>query len=57
MLWTFVIGALFAIMLLYDHVAWIRRLLGTTRGTVGFGILILASPLLLLAYLIERRGK
>ena len=54
---TVVGGAVVGVWLLYEHVAWIRALLGTSRGSVGLGILLLASPMILFMYLLEKSRK
>jgi hypothetical protein len=57
MLWTIIIGCLGAVWLLYDNIAWVRSLLGTKRGNIGIGIWIIALPLILLVYLLQKHRK
>ena len=55
--WIVIIGSLVGLWFLYENVAWVRSLLGTSRSTAMLGVVILASPLILLMYVFEKLRK
>ncbi len=57
LIWSEVLAGLLFVLFLYDKVPWVQNLLGSTRGSVGIGVMILGIPLVLFVWMIQKLIK